>query len=102
MPDDRDRCPNTPIGRTVDENGCELDGDGDCVVDALDQCPGTPAGRSVNEAGCELDGDADGVVARLAEILDAKPLAAGQAAPATAASRASPRWSRRSPASTRA
>jgi OOP family OmpA-OmpF porin len=60
--DDKDKCPNTPKGRKVDANGCELDSDGDGVVDGLDKCPGTPAGRKVNAEGCELDSDGDGVV----------------------------------------
>ncbi len=60
--DGKDKCPNTPAGRKVDANGCELDSDGDGVVDALDKCPNTPAGRKVNADGCELDSDGDGAV----------------------------------------
>jgi len=60
--DNMDKCPNTPAGRKVNAQGCELDGDGDGVVDGLDKCPNTPAGRKVNAQGCELDGDGDGVV----------------------------------------
>ncbi len=60
--DDNDKCPNTPAGRKVNAEGCELDGDGDGVVDGLDKCPNTPAGRKVNAEGCELDSDGDGVV----------------------------------------
>jgi OOP family OmpA-OmpF porin len=60
--DDKDKCPNTPKGRKVNAEGCELDSDGDGVVDGLDKCPGTPAGRKVNAEGCELDSDGDGVV----------------------------------------
>lgn len=60
--DDKDKCPNTPKGRKVDANGCELDSDGDGVVDGLDKCPGTPAGRKVNADGCEIDTDGDGLV----------------------------------------
>jgi len=60
--DGKDKCPNTPAGRKVNTDGCELDSDGDGVVDALDKCPGTPAGRKVNADGCELDSDGDGVV----------------------------------------
>ncbi len=60
--DTQDSCPQTPAGRRVDAQGCELDGDKDGVVDALDNCPSTPAGRSVDAQGCELDGDKDGVV----------------------------------------
>jgi hypothetical protein len=57
-----DKCPTTPPGRTVNAEGCELDGDGDGVVDALDKCPTTPPGRTVNAEGCELDGDGDGIL----------------------------------------
>jgi len=60
--DGLDKCPNTPAGRKVDANGCELDSDGDGVVDGLDKCPNTPPGRKVNAQGCELDSDGDGVV----------------------------------------
>lgn len=60
--DANDKCPNTPAGRKVDANGCELDSDGDGVVDAVDRCPNTPAGRTVNAVGCELDSDNDGIV----------------------------------------
>jgi OOP family OmpA-OmpF porin len=60
--DEKDKCPNTPAGRKVNADGCELDSDGDGVVDAKDKCPGTPAGRKVNADGCELDSDGDGVV----------------------------------------
>ena len=37
--DDKDKCPNTPAGRKVDANGCELDSDGDGLVDGVDKCP---------------------------------------------------------------
>ncbi len=60
--DDLDRCPDTPAGAIVDENGCERDSDGDGVVDRLDQCPDTPAGTQVGENGCPLDSDGDGVL----------------------------------------
>jgi OOP family OmpA-OmpF porin len=49
-----DRCPATPAGRKVDAQGCELDSDGDGVVDALDQCPNTPRGDRVDTRGCTL------------------------------------------------
>ncbi len=60
--DDKDKCPNTPPGRKVNADGCELDTDGDGVVDGNDKCPNTPAGRKVNADGCELDTDGDGLV----------------------------------------
>jgi len=62
VPDNRDQCPGTPAGVSVDSNGCERDSDNDGVVDSRDQCPNTPAGASVNNRGCELDSDNDGVV----------------------------------------
>ena len=37
--DNMDKCPDTPAGRKVNAQGCELDGDGDGVVDGLDKCP---------------------------------------------------------------
>ena len=60
VPDRRDKCPNTPPGRNVDETGCELDSDGDGVVDGDDQCPNTPAGKEVDSRGCPPDQDTDG------------------------------------------
>ncbi|HWJ35430.1 MAG TPA: OmpA family protein [Steroidobacteraceae bacterium] len=61
VPDDIDRCPNTPAGAKVDQYGCEFDQDGDGVVDRLDQCPNTPHGTPVDAKGCPLDSDGDGV-----------------------------------------
>lgn len=61
VPDDRDACPGTPAGETVDERGCALDGDGDGVPDDRDACPGTPAGAEVDDRGCPTDEDGDGV-----------------------------------------
>lgn len=62
VPDNRDQCPGTAAGVSVDSNGCERDNDGDGVANSMDQCPNTPAGASVNNRGCELDSDNDGVV----------------------------------------
>ena len=48
VPDSRDKCPNTPSGTEVDENGCPIvkedntDTDGDGVPDRIDRCPNTP------------------------------------------------------------
>ena len=63
VPDSRDRCPGTPLGRPVDEHGCEFppDDDGDGVENDEDACPDTPAGVAVDDRGCPLDGDGDGV-----------------------------------------
>jgi OOP family OmpA-OmpF porin len=60
--DSMDKCPNTPIGVAVDENGCPLDADGDGVPDYLDKCPNTPKGTKVDAKGCPLDSDGDGVI----------------------------------------
>ncbi len=70
VPNDRDRCPNTPRGVQVDSQGCPLDSDGDGVADYLDRCPNTPRGVMVDAQGCPLeagekptamDSDGDGV-----------------------------------------
>lgn len=37
--DDKDKCPDTPAGRKVNSDGCELDSDGDGIVDGDDKCP---------------------------------------------------------------
>ncbi|GEM_PF-3832338 len=62
-----DTCSNTPIGETVDINGCsasQKDSDGDGVNDTSDSCPSTPATeRPVDATGCsqhEVDTDMDG------------------------------------------
>lgn len=59
--DDKDKCPETPKGATVNEVGCRIDSDGDGVYDDKDKCPGTPKGSTVNEVGCRIDSDGDGV-----------------------------------------
>lgn len=61
VPNNRDKCPNTPPGVKVDAEGCPLDSDGDGVPDHLDKCPGTPPGVKVNADGCPLDSDGDGI-----------------------------------------
>jgi outer membrane protein OmpA-like peptidoglycan-associated protein len=57
----RDRCPDTPLGATVDPNGCPVDTDADRVFDGLDACPGTPSGAAVDPRGCPTDSDNDAV-----------------------------------------
>jgi OmpA-OmpF porin, OOP family len=52
VPDNIDKCPNTPRGVKVDAFGCPLDTDHDGVPDYLDQCPGTPLGAKVDARGC--------------------------------------------------
>ncbi|MBV1905874.1 MAG: OmpA family protein [Pseudomonadales bacterium] len=59
--DNDDQCPNTPLGRSVDANGCEYDGDKDGVPDGADACSDTPVGVAVDKRGCALDSDGDGV-----------------------------------------
>jgi OmpA-OmpF porin, OOP family len=61
VPDDQDKCPDTPLGVTVGPDGCPNDTDGDGVPDDQDKCPGTPAGVTVGPDGCPLDSDKDGV-----------------------------------------
>lgn len=61
VPDNRDRCKETPQGAVVDASGCPLDTDQDAVFDGLDKCPGTPKGAIVDATGCHLDKDQDGV-----------------------------------------
>ena len=56
-----DRCPQTPIGATVDASGCPKDSDGDQVWDGIDQCADTPKGATVDARGCPSDADGDGV-----------------------------------------
>jgi OOP family OmpA-OmpF porin len=55
VPDTKDKCPNTPVGIKVDENGCPVDSDGDGVTDDRDQCPDTPAGTRVDDRGCPIE-----------------------------------------------
>jgi OOP family OmpA-OmpF porin len=52
VPDDMDKCPDTPKGVKVDADGCPLDTDGDGVPDYMDKCPQTPTGATVDEVGC--------------------------------------------------
>jgi OOP family OmpA-OmpF porin len=59
--DDMDKCPDTPKGARVDENGCPTDSDGDGVYDGIDKCPDTPAKVKVDSQGCPKDSDGDGV-----------------------------------------
>ncbi|HON59921.1 MAG TPA: OmpA family protein [Smithella sp.] len=61
VPDDVDRCSDTPYGLAVDKDGCSLDTDFDGVPDTFDKCPGTVYGVIVDKDGCVPDGDKDGV-----------------------------------------
>ncbi len=58
VPDKKDKCPGTPPGVKVDENGCPLDRDGDGVPDYKDDCPDEPGDPKFN--GCP-DTDGDGI-----------------------------------------
>jgi len=69
VPDGIDQCADTPRGCTVDARGCPSDSDKDGLCDGLDQCPDTPAGAPVDEKGCPKDSDGDGV----ADYLDQCP-----------------------------
>ena len=74
MPNEDDRCPDTPPGAKVDDKGCTLnpdDEDLDGVLNEFDECPDTPIGVLVDDKGCSkkqrkeledlLDDDGDGV-----------------------------------------
>lgn len=56
--DKKDKCGSTPIGVSVDANGCPLDKDKDGVADYLDTCPDVNGLTSLN--GCP-DNDMDGI-----------------------------------------
>lgn len=68
--DKKDKCPNTPAGVAVDENGCPVDSDGDGVADYIDDCPSVAGLTSLK--GCP-DTDKDGI----ADKDDACPDVAG-------------------------
>ena len=63
IPDNKDKCSNTPIGIIVDHKGCPMDSDRDGVADGLDNCDGTePRARGlVDIYGCPIDSDFDGI-----------------------------------------
>lgn len=73
VPDDQDKCPDSPAGVAVGPDGCPLDSDGDGVPDHQDKCPGTPKGVSVGADGCPLDSDGDGVPDSLDKCPGTKP-----------------------------
>jgi len=64
-----DKCPETPAGVSVNEEGCPLDGDNDGVADYIDKCANTPANIKVDNFGCPLDEDKDGVADYLDKCL---------------------------------
>ncbi|MBM0106339.1 OmpA family protein [Steroidobacter sp. S1-65] len=60
VPDGTDRCPRTPAGETVDQQGCEIerDSDNDRVPDSTpDVCPNTSPGARVDARGCDLNSE---------------------------------------------
>jgi len=59
--DDKDNCPNTPLGAKVDKQGCPTDADNDGIFDGLDKCADTPKGATVDAEGCPMDTDKDGI-----------------------------------------
>lgn len=71
--DRKDKCPDTPAGVKVDENGCPVDTDKDGVPDYQDNCPDVAGVAALN--GCP-DRDNDGV----ADAQDECPDQAGTAA----------------------
>ncbi|MGK0379027.1 MAG: hypothetical protein ACJA1Z_002850 [Patiriisocius sp.] len=52
VPEVFDRCPNTPPGRIVNQQGCDADKDNDGVLNSKDLCDNTPAGDVVQSDGC--------------------------------------------------
>jgi outer membrane protein OmpA-like peptidoglycan-associated protein len=56
-----DRCPNTATGAIVDASGCTRDSDNDNIADGVDKCPDTPAGVLVDPTGCPKDSDGDSI-----------------------------------------
>ncbi len=59
--DNRDKCPDTPSGASIDTRGCPSDSDGDGVPDGVDRCTTTVAGAAVDERGCPRDTDGDNI-----------------------------------------
>ncbi|OPL09880.1 MAG: hypothetical protein AVO34_12770 [Firmicutes bacterium ML8_F2] len=80
VPDKRDKCPDTPPGVQVDEDGCPLDRDGDGVPDYKDDCPDEPGDPKFN--GCP-DSDGDGIPDHLDECPDTPGLAKFDGCPDT-------------------
>jgi outer membrane protein OmpA-like peptidoglycan-associated protein len=60
--DDKDECPDTPLGVEVDEKGCPKDRDKDGIPDYQDDCPDDPGLPQFN--GCP-DRDGDGIMDKI-------------------------------------
>jgi OmpA-OmpF porin, OOP family len=71
--DNKDRCPDTPTGASVDARGCPSDSDGDGVPDGIDRCPTTVAGAAVDSRGCSQDTDGDNIPDGLDRCPDTPP-----------------------------
>ncbi len=69
--DRKDKCPGTPGGVQVDENGCPMDKDKDGVADYIDDCPDIAGIESLK--GCP-DKDADGIADKNDDCPDVKGL----------------------------
>ncbi|MEO5571327.1 MAG: OmpA family protein [Bacteroidia bacterium] len=76
--DRKDKCPDTPKGVKVDENGCPVDKDKDGVADYIDECPDVAGIESLK--GCP-DKDADGIADKDDDCPDVKGLAALKGCP---------------------
>ena len=73
VPNDKDKCPDTPRGVKVYSDGCPTDLDGDGVPDYLDKCPNSPKDIPVGKDGCPLDSDGDGIPDYLDECPNTPP-----------------------------
>jgi OmpA-OmpF porin, OOP family len=65
--DDKDECPDTPLGVEVDEKGCPKDRDKDGIPDYQDDCPDDPGLPQFN--GCP-DRDGDGIMDKIDDCPD--------------------------------
>lgn len=65
--DDKDECPDTPLGVQVDEKGCPKDRDKDGIPDYQDDCPDDPGLPQFN--GCP-DRDGDGFMDKIDDCPD--------------------------------
>jgi len=65
--DDKDECPDTPLGVKVDEKGCPKDRDKDGIPDYQDDCPDDPGLPQFN--GCP-DRDGDGIMDKIDDCPD--------------------------------
>ncbi|MFA5327201.1 MAG: OmpA family protein [Prolixibacteraceae bacterium] len=78
--DNKDKCPDTPAGVAVDDNGCPVDTDGDGVADYVDDCPTVPGLTSLK--GCP-DSDKDGIADKDDDCPDVAGLASLKGCPDT-------------------